>query len=96
MRTKGIKDREGLDYFKQVSVGASMSKQLQALDASSQQVTYEDDMKILADRAYTLFQNCLDNPNGSQPRQPTQQDWDVQDFPNLDSVMRAIEELLAD
>ncbi len=69
---------------------------IQALDASSQQAMFEADTKILADRAYTVFQNCLDNPNGSQPHQPTQQDWDAQDFPNFDSVVRAIEKLLAD
>ncbi len=46
-------------------------------------------LRILADHTFAVFHACLDNPDGSPPHQPTQQD-----FPNPDSIVREIRRLL--
>ncbi len=87
--------KASLETLELMSTRASTSEQMQVSDASfSQHAMYEAESKILANRAYTVFQYCLDNPDGSQARQPTQLDCDAQDFPNLDSVTRAIEKVV--
>ncbi len=51
-------------------------------------------LRILADHAFAVLHACLDNPDRSPLHQPTEQDWDVHDFPNPDSIVRAIRRLL--